>query len=137
VHDHADPTDCERLLARLTQFTAETAELVPAAVDALRRGDVHGFGAAAARSVQLAVSALDNQTPETIHLTESALALGAVAASPFGAGFGGSVWALVADNDAPVFEAAWRRDYARRFPARQQAATFFATRAGAPACRLL
>jgi galactokinase len=137
VHDHADPTERDRLLARLAQFTVESAELVPVAADALRRGDVHGFGAAAARSVQLAVSALDNQTPETMHLTESALSLGAVAASPFGAGFGGSVWALVADNEAPAFEAAWRRDYARRFPARQRVATFFATQAGAPACRLL
>jgi galactokinase len=137
VSDLADPAERDVLLARLTQFTAESEELVPAAADALRHDDMDSFGAAAARSVQLAVDALDNQVPETMHLTASALSLGAAAASPFGAGFGGSVWALVARSEVQEFEASWRREYGSRFPDRQREATFFATPAGAPACRLL
>ena len=38
---------------------------------------------------------LGNQVPETIALARAALAHGAFAACSFGAGFGGSVWALV------------------------------------------
>ncbi len=60
-----------------------------------------------------------------------------MAASAFGAGFGGSVWALVADGSAGAFEARWRADYAARFPARAGAALFFPTDAGPPAARLL
>jgi len=40
-------------------------------------------------------AALGNQIPQTIFLAKTARQLGAVAASAFGAGFGGSVWALV------------------------------------------
>ena len=39
---------------------------------------------------------LGNQVPETVWLAREARGLGAIAASAFGAGFGGSVWALVA-----------------------------------------
>jgi galactokinase len=137
VQDSAATADRGRLLARLEQFTEESGRLVPGAAESLRHGDIAGFGAAAARSAELAVSALGNQTPETLHLVQAALALGAAAASPFGAGFGGSAWALVPDSDAAAFEDAWRQAYTGRFPARAPDATFFPTPAGIPACRLL
>ena len=47
---------------------------------------------------------LGNQVPETVALAALARSCGAFAATSFGAGFGGSVWALVdrADVDAVV-----------------------------------
>jgi galactokinase len=53
-----------------------------------------------------AKSLLDNQVPETVALARSARELGAFAACSFGAGFGGSVWALV-DRDAEAFARRW------------------------------
>ena len=58
------------------------------------------FGDLVDRSQQLAERRLGNQVPETIELARSARELGARAASAFGAGFGGSVWALVSRADA-------------------------------------
>jgi galactokinase len=49
---------------------------------------------------------LGNQVPETIGLAGAALEQGAFAACSFGAGFGGSVWALV-DGDAEAFARRW------------------------------
>ena len=49
---------------------------------------------------------LGNQVPETIALARAALEHGAFAACSFGAGFGGSVWALV-DGDADAFARRW------------------------------
>jgi galactokinase len=56
--------------------------------------------------------------------------LGAAGASPFGAGFGGSVYAVVAAGDAERFTSAWRADYGQAFPAAAERAEFLA---GAPA----
>jgi galactokinase len=126
-----------RLLSRLEQFAAESGEIVPAAAAALRVGDASALGSLAVRSTLLAADALQNQLPETLHLAASAPVHGALAASPFGAGFGGSVWALAPAAEAAAFAAAWRRDYLERFPGRARDCTFFVTRPGAPACRLL
>jgi galactokinase len=126
----------EALLARVEHFVAESTEIVPAASAALARGDLAAFGAQVDRSQALAERLLGNQVPETVHLARSARTLGAVAASAFGAGFGGSVWALVSDDAADRFTARWRRDYEARFPDRAPEATFFRTRAGPPLARL-
>jgi galactokinase len=61
---------------------------------------------------------------------------GAEAASAFGAGFGGSVWALVRTDQAQPFIDCWRTEYEEKFPAAAHSATFFATRPGPPAYRL-
>ncbi|HWJ56419.1 MAG TPA: hypothetical protein VNR90_09365, partial [Vicinamibacterales bacterium] len=50
---------------------------------------------------------LGNQIPETIALAAAARKAGALAASSFGAGFGGAVWALVDRDAADAFAAAW------------------------------
>ena len=54
------------------------------------------------------------------------------AASAFGAGFGGSVWALVATEQASALREAWSREYASAFPDRQQQARFFVMDTPAP-----
>jgi galactokinase len=112
---------------RLDQFVAESGEIVPAAGDALARGDVAGLGPLVDRSQRLAEEGLRNQTPETIALARGARELGAAAASAFGAGFGGSVWALVESSAADEFLERWSDDYARAFPAAARRAVFFLT----------
>jgi galactokinase len=122
------------LLDRFDQFVEESEEIVPAAASALAASEMTRFGALVDRSQELAERQLRNQVPETVHLARTAREHGAVAASAFGAGFGGSVWALVHDEAAADFEVAWARDYERAFPGRSP--SFLVTRAGPAASAL-
>ena len=92
---------------RLRQFVEESVVIIPAAADAVRCADWRRFGELAERSHVLGREALGNAVPETEALAHRARSLGAVAASPFGAGFGGSVWAVVPTDDARDFAARW------------------------------
>ena len=126
---------------RLEQFIAESEIIIPAAGDALARGDLAALGALVDRSVDGATRLLRNQVPETLALTSLARDYGAVAASPFGAGFGGSVWSLIKEEEgnailASQFIERWRSAYVGRFPEREAIAEFFLTRAGPPASRI-
>ena len=76
------------------------------------------------------------RSPETLGLAASGRALGAIAVSPFGAGFGGSVWALVETGTAERFRAAWRDEHRRSFPGAAPSSEFFLTRAGPGRLRL-
>ena len=58
---------------------------------------------------------------------------GAAAASAFGAGFGGAVWAMVARNGAEDFTERWKAGFAAAHPARAARARFLLTMPGAPA----
>jgi galactokinase len=126
----------ESLVERVVQFDEETNEIIPAAGDALARGDLATFGAYVARSQAAAERALHNQIPETIALVRLALDRGAAAASAFGAGFGGSVWALVDSSHGDEFCRSWGDAYRAAFPAAAARAEFFVTRAGPAAARL-
>lgn len=123
------------LVTRLAHFQAENGEIIPAAGAALAAGDMATFGEIVARSQQLAERLLGNQTAETAHLAACARRLGAVAASAFGAGFGGSVWALVPKGDAPAFASAWHEAYAAAHPAPAARARFLLSRPGPGAFR--
>ena len=112
---------------RLEQFLLESFELVPGAARALAQGDVAALGAIADRSQDAAERWLCNQVPETVALARLARAHGAPAASAFGAGFGGSVWALVAEPAAADFVRAWHDAYAAEFPDAAARAAFFVT----------
>jgi galactokinase len=126
----ADPDFPARYLCeRFEQFHDESTVIIPSAVDALEHRDLGDFGSLVDRSQQGAEKLLGNQVPETIALAQSARALGAVAASAFGAGFGGSVWALVAADEAAEFEQRWASRYHARFPAADRA-RFFTTNPG-------
>ena len=118
------------LLQRFDQFVEESEQLVPAAARQLRAADIAGFAETVARSQQLARDTLGNQVPETSALVTFALDTGALAASAFGAGFGGSVWALVPAVDASSFLARWRNVYHRQYPGRAEGSSFFLTRPG-------
>ena len=124
------------LIERVEQFDDETNVIIPAAGDALERGDLAAFGAEVARSQQAAERALHNQIPETVALVDHARALGAAAASAFGAGFGGSVWALVDRDSADAFRDRWALAYRTDFPDAGPRSEFFVTGAGGAAVRL-
>jgi galactokinase len=120
----ASPASTE-LEARLAHFTGEDARVLPA-VEAFARADASAAGELARASQEAAERLLGNQVAETSALARQARELGAFAASGFGAGFGGSVWALVAKNEAPAFAARWLSAYRDRFPSRDSATVFVA-----------
>ena len=99
------PWPADVLEKRLEHFIREDRR-VPDALDAFGAADVDRLSALADASQLEAESLLGNQVPETVALARSARELGAFAACSFGAGFGGSVWALV-DRDAEAFARRW------------------------------
>jgi galactokinase len=115
-HAVVDGFTANVLLDRFDQFVAESLEIVPAASEALEQGDLPRFGALVDKSQSLAERRLGNQVPETIALSKLARELGADAASAFGAGFGGSVWALVPDLAVEEFVRRWEAAYRAAFP---------------------
>jgi galactokinase len=123
----------DALRARLEQFRAECFEIIPGVAELLKQGETAGLGELIDRSQAGAERGLGNQVPETTHLQRSARTLGALGASAFGAGFGGSVWALIDGERAESFVSAWAEGYRTRFPDRAGQAGFFLTRAGPPA----
>ena len=124
------------LEGRLHQFHDETYRFVPRAADALARGALEEFGEIVAGSQGGAERALENQIPETVNLVRFAKELGAVAASAFGAGFGGSVWAMVHAEGAEQFMSQWRDRYAAAHKSAGRRSQFFATEPSAPAFEL-
>lgn len=118
------------LLDRFNQFVQESLEIIPSASDAVAKREWSEFGRLVDRSQSAAETLLKNQVPETIALSRSARALGAIAASAFGAGFGGSVWALLRAADANEFAVAWSKQYLELFPVAAVSGHFFATRPG-------
>ncbi len=129
----ADP---KPTIQRAKHFYVENQEVIPAAVDALRAEDWVAFGSQVDRSQRAAEDLLDNQVPETQFLARAARRHGAMAASSFGAGFGGAVWALVDRDDADAFREQWAAAYADAFPARTDVARFFVERPGPAAFAL-
>ncbi|NLF10046.1 MAG: galactokinase, partial [Pirellulaceae bacterium] len=114
----------------------ESGEIIPEASAALAAGDLTAFGRLVDRSQRAAEDLLGNQVPETVYLAASARRLGASAASSFGAGFGGGVWAMIEADRAEDFLADWGGDYRRQFPHGSDQARFFTTPAAPAAFRL-
>jgi len=132
-HEEFAPAE---LLGRLEHFMIESGEIIPKAARALIEGNLARFGRLVDRSQQNAERLLGNQVPETIYLAAAARRNGAVAASAFGAGFGGSVWAMVEAAAADAFLTAWADAYRREFPQHAASSTFFLTGAGPAAFRV-
>ena len=123
-HSKFDP------LRRFDHYCREAFEVIPAAVAALEAGDYAEFGRQVDASQMAAQELLQNQVAETIALAQLAREAGAVATSAFGAGFGGSVWALVRCGEAEQTLSNWRDAYLRQFPARAFDSRFFLTSPG-------
>lgn len=126
----------ETLRARFDQFLEESTVLVPGVADLLARGEMILAGELVDRSQALAETCLGNQVPETVLLAREARRLGAAAASAFGAGFGGSVWALVQTAEAEAFRKRWAERYSAEFPNPTERSRFFTTRPGPAVVRL-
>jgi galactokinase len=97
------------LRPRLDHFIREDAR-IPVAMKAFDRADTAELGRLSAESQYDAEFLLRNQIPETVALAVAARNAGAFAASSFGAGFGGAVWALVDAGDVDRFTARWTKD---------------------------
>ncbi len=116
------------LLDRVEQFRIENFEIIPAVAEMLSTGKISDIGDPIDLSQENAERFLGNQIAETAFLQRSAREIGAVAASAFGAGFGGSVYAVVKRSDAEGFAAEWQRVYRNRFPQHVRTSEFFTTR---------
>ncbi len=121
---------------RFDQFVEESMTLVPAAGDQLERTELDALGVTVSRSQDLAERLLRNQVPETISLARLARDRGAIAASAFGAGFGGSVWALVEQTGAGRFLESWQAAYGAAHPEASKRSAFFLTGPGPAALGL-
>ena len=99
----------DALERRLDHFIREDAR-IPDAIVAFRNPDPSELGRLALESQQDAETLLGNQIEETRALARTARGLGGFAARSFGAGFGGSVWALVERDRAESFARSWHPD---------------------------
>jgi galactokinase len=115
------------LADRVRQFILEDRHYIPAAVEAMRGRDLAAFGRLLSASHRASRRFLWNIAPEIDALQRSATALGAPGASGFGAGFGGSILAVLPADRARAFMADWRARYTRRFPSLAPEARFFLT----------
>lgn len=123
------------LLDRFDQFYAENEEIVTPFARAIQERNWRAVATLADRSQHLTESQLKNQVPQTVYLARTARELGAIAASAFGAGFGGSVWALIPVANVTPFLADWKDRYATKYAEDAARSTFFATRPGPAAFR--
>ena len=101
------------LESRLDHFLREDARVADALV-AFRDATPARLGELSEVSQRDAETLLQNQVPETITLVRSAQGLFPHAACAFGAGFGGSAWALVDEVDADAFGRRWLDEYRMR-----------------------
>ncbi len=113
------------LAERVRQFILEDRTHVPGAVEALRSRDMDAFGRLLSASHRASKKGLWNIVPEIDFLQKAACRLGAAGASGFGAGFGGSILAVIPSPRAREFTRAWRERYVTRYPSRTQEAAFF------------
>lgn len=118
------------LRERFEQFYDESEVLTPQLAAAIGAADSAGIGRASDESHRQTVCSLRNTIPETAWLPQEARQLGALGASAFGAGFGGSCWALVEAAEADGFCTKWREAYLKRFPRWADTCEFFAMTPG-------
>eukprot|EP00040_Diaphanoeca_grandis_P040465 m.261840 g.261840 ORF g.261840 m.261840 type:complete len:497 (+) comp43324_c0_seq1:114-1604(+) len=114
-----------QLLRRFDQFFAESEEIVQSVARAISEDKLDLLAQLVDKSQLLTDTHLQNQVPETVFLAKSARDLGAIAASAFGAGFGGSVWAYTTKENAPKFMAQWQKQYSQKFSTAANDAVFF------------
>jgi galactokinase len=103
------------LTRRLQHFIRESAR-APLAAAAFRDSDRQVLGELSADSQREADELLGNQIAETVLMAKLAREHGAFASSSFGAGFGGSVWALIPAAEATAFGARWIGAYEHAAP---------------------
>jgi galactokinase len=126
----------EVLERRLAHFVNETAR-IPEAVRAFRDRDRAALEILSRDSQRDAESLLRNHVPQTAALPNLAHECGAFASRSFGAGFGGSVWALVDRGKTSDFARSWLSAYSRLYPAAGPTAVAFVATPGPSLTELL
>jgi len=118
------------LRERAAQFFDESEVLTLGIARAIADKDYKALGEHADESHRQTVEHLRNTVPETAWLPQEARRLGALGASAFGAGFGGSCWAIVECTKADAFMASWKAAYGAKFPHCANRSKFFAMTPG-------
>jgi galactokinase len=111
------------LVGRAYQFFREQ-DIIHRAVVCLERGRMGEYGALINESHELSRKYLKNIADEIDVLQKEALGLGALGATGFGGGFGGSCYALIGEERARDFLEKWSAQYLDRFPAYRDEARF-------------
>jgi len=122
------------LAQRLDHFVGEDGRILEA-LRAFKQADAAALASLSDDSQRDADLLLDNQVDETRTLAALARSTGAMAASSFGAGFGGSVWAVTRASDADEFGKAWVAAYGRACPT-AKGVEWFVTRPAASVTEL-
>ncbi|HMA62988.1 MAG TPA: galactokinase family protein [bacterium] len=122
--------DAKDLTDRFDQFYIENFKIIPKAAKSLDQDNFDEFGKLVDRSQSLTTYKLKNQVPETEYLAREARRLGAIAASAFGAGFGGSVWTLIEKQKAGEFIEKYKKNYGILYPEASQSSEFFIANPG-------
>ena len=99
---------------RAYQFFRERV-IIYRAVDCLKESDMKSYGSLINESHELSRTCLKNIADEVHFLQQLANELGALGATGFGGGFGGSCYALVKEDQADDFVAAWRDAYREQY----------------------
>lgn len=115
------------LAGRFSQFYSEECEFIPEATRALSTRDFTLLGECIDDSHRASAQFLGNIVPEIDFLQQSARKIGAIAASGFGAGFGGSAYAFVPKPHEDAFMHKWAHQYKRQFPEHARTCHFFAS----------
>jgi len=103
------------LAERAYQFFKER-EITCNAVLCIKKGDIDKFGRLINESHLLSKRYLKNIVEEIDFLQKSANQLGAVGSTGFGAGFGGSCYAIINESQLTWFIEKWKDGYIKRFP---------------------
>ncbi len=127
---HAPGDSSPGLSDRVRQFILEDRTHIPRALEALRAKDLRAFGKLLSASHRASKKYLWNIVPEIDFLQKSACRLGASGASGFGAGFGGSIFAVTSADHAEELLIKWRRRYVARYPVRAAESAFFIAQPG-------
>jgi len=109
--EFAQAVDNTALAERYAHFREQNTDIIPGAVKALRAGDGGAFGKIVSKSHESCKRYLRNISPEIDALARCALECGAFGASGFGAGFGGSAYAVIHRSDAKDFIQRLERAY--------------------------
>lgn len=124
------------LRERFEHFFDESEVTTRRIAQAIAAADYSALGKWSDESHSQKVDRLRNTVPETAWLPQEARRRGALGASSFGAGFGGSCWALVRKRGAETFADEWADAYRKKFPRWAETSTFFAMAPGPGAFRL-
>ena len=115
--------DGSRLAERAYQFYRET-EVTEQAVAALEARNISEFGKLINESHNLSKKYLRNIVYEVDWLQKSANELGAIGATGFGAGFGGSCYAVIPKAQLDDFAYKWKEEYLNKYPQYMDSAGF-------------